>query len=194
MKTFKSVVNNKTFTLTENFSDMDQQVLFDLADNMLREFSSPVLMNSEVEFILSMEHQIHDHDLLPFTSEDITNNEPTANLLTLEGWEDLTESQRDELLEEYQEKLEDLDEDSEEWVKLDEIIYGLSDVEFEDYPEIMQWFMMDDRILYRLDEMGQCVLDNKYWGRQAFGQSITMDHCIMKVCYDIAMQWATEVK
>ncbi len=192
-KAYTSIVNGETFNMTPTYAEMDQQVLMHLADQMFRALDSPVNMNQEVSCILQMEHHL-DVDLLPYTSDDITNNEPTANLETLEAWEELTETQKDELVEEYQEKLESLDDETEEYDHLDSVIDSLNGAEFYDYPEIMQWFLIDDRILSRLEEMGECTLDDRYWGRQAYGQSITMDTCIMKACYDLAMCWKQEVK
>lgn len=236
-KQYTSIVNGENFNMKPTYAEMDDQVLMQLADQMFRELASPINMNQEVEFILKAEHMIQDTDSLPFTNDDITNNQPTANLETLTGWEDMTEEQRDELVEEYQEKLETLDCDldcfrdelssiisicnsfyncqteqekqynltrthldnkvdqlQKEYDKLDSIIDDLNDAEFDNYPEIMQWILIDDRLLYRLEEMGECTLDDKYWGRCAFGQSITMDHCIKQACYDLAMCWKQEVE
>ena len=36
----------------------------------------------------------------------------------------------------------------------------------------MQWFLMDDRILRQLEQRGEVVLNNTYWGRCSFGQAI----------------------
>lgn len=195
-KTYTSIVNGETFNMKPTFAEMDQQTLMHLADQMFRKLDSPVNMNQEVECILGMEHLIeHTHlHTLPFTRDDIINNDPTASVKTLEGWEDLTESERDELKDEYQEKLESLEDDTEEYDQLNNIIEDLDGVDFDNYPEIMQWFLIDDRILHRLEEMGECTLDGKYWGRCGFGQSIAMDYCIMKACYDLAMCWKQEVK
>ncbi len=183
-------VNGEKFSITPTYKEMNDQVLMRLADQMLRELGGTLLMSQEVEFILNMEHQLEDHSALPFTEGDITNNQPTANIETLDYWEDMTEEEKNELVEELEEKRDEQEEDSEEWDRIDSLIDAANEADFENYPEFYQWFTMDDRLLCRLEEQGQCILDNKYWGRQAFGQTISMDHCIKKACYEIAKAWA----
>ncbi len=183
-------VNGENFSIAPTYKEMDDQVLMHLADQMLRELGGTLSMNQEVAFILGMEYQVEDRDLLPFTSDDITNNQPMANIETLDCWEDMTEEEKNELVGELEEKRDEQEEDSEEWDRIDSLIDAANDADFDIYSEIMQWFTMDDRLLHRLEEQGQCILDNKYWGRQAYGQCITMDHCIKKACYEIAKVWA----
>ena len=193
MTTLKStIVNGRTFELTETFEAMDQQVMFSLGDAMLSQLGGTLCMNQEVEFILRMEHEVSDYSLLPFTYDDITNNDCTGEIETQSGWETMTEEQRDTFVEELEEVINDWVEgdDLEGLEEVKRLLDDANDIDIEDHPEIMQWFTMDDRLLNRLEGMGQCTLDNKYWGRQAYGQSITMDQCIMRACYDLAMCWA----
>ncbi len=183
-------VNGESFSIAPTYKEMDDQVLMYLADQMLRELGGTLSMSQEVEFILGMEHQILDHSALPFTSDDITNNQPTANIETSDCWEDMTEEEKNELVEELEEKRDEQEEDSEEWDRIDSLIDAANEADFENYPEFYQWFTMDDRLLHRLEEQGQCTLDNKYWGRPEYNQSITADACIQKACYEIAKAWA----
>jgi len=48
--------------------------------------------------------------------------------------------------------------------------------------EVMQWFLVcDDRIINELEKRGEVILKGKFWGRQAYGQSITMDGVIIEI-------------
>jgi hypothetical protein len=149
------------------------------------------LNNSLVEYVLQQD----DHENAPFTRDDITNNEPTANIELSDQWVELTESERDEMLEELQEKYDDLYgdiEDTEDHPEQEKIETLSSDIEalgvvsyFEDYPEIYQWFSCSDWLIRALESKGQCTLDDEFWGRQACGQSVTLD-CVMQ---EIAFDW-----
>jgi len=61
--------------------------------------------------------------------------------------------------------------------------FSYEDIEdYECQTEIMQWFLVcDDRILKQLEDRGEVILNNKFWGRQAYGQSITMDGVIIEI-------------
>lgn len=155
------------------------------------------LNNSIVEYIL---RKSWDDQEAPFCYDDITNNEPTANICVNGSWDDYNEADRDELLEELQEKLEELQEqqteleDNDQPVPSDLLeaiealendIEALKEVtEFEDYPEIYQWFSCSDWFIRALEEKGQCTLDDEFWGRQACGQSITLDQVVQEIAFD----------
>lgn len=64
-------------------------------------------------------------------------------------------------------------------------INELESMDFDDYPEIFQWFEVDNYIIRKLDEHGEAVLDGCYWGRQCYGQSITLDHVIQKIAFEV---------
>ncbi len=195
-----SVVNGETFTLAPTYAEMNDQVLMHLADQMLREMGGSRNMNSEISFILK--HAESDYENAPFCYDDITHNEPTGNFETIDSSDDLNEEGKQALIEELEEKIEELqDLDDESWTEagkrneeeiedLQRILEKAQDTECENYPEIMQWFSLDERLIYRLEKEGECTLVGEYWGRQAFGQSITMDHVMKKVCYDLALCWA----
>jgi len=61
---------------------------------------------------------------------------------------------------------------------------SLNQMYFDDAPEIMQWLLCPD-LCYHLKQHGECVLDNKYWGRQCYGQSIILDSVIQNIAFDI---------
>ena len=188
-----SIVNGETFTLTPTYQEMDDQVLMHLADQMLREVGGRCCVNSEIEFILK--HAESDYNSAPFCRDDITNNGPTGEIVTLEGEEiTMTEEERDQFVSEMEDLL--LEEEENDGAgedtsnNIQHCIDDANDNYIEDYPEIMQWLALDERLIYRLEEMGECTLSGAYWGRCAYGQSITMDSCIKRICYDLAMCWA----
>ena len=192
MKTL--TLKSSTFTITSTFAEMDHSVLEELAGQMLRELNGSLLMNAVVEFVLQNSYEMET----PFSYDDITNFENTANIETVDGWEDFTEEQRDSLVHELEKKIEDLEDIIEGTQELsDEYQRLLGDAINADFciqPEIYQWFLLDDRIITHLADDDQCTLDIgmgvKVWGRQGYGQSITMDNCIQKACYNIAYNWA----
>jgi len=53
-----------------------------------------------------------------------------------------------------------------------------------DYPEIFSWYLVTDWFGRHLGEKGECVLETNqgtYWGRQSFGQMISMDSVIKEI-------------
>jgi hypothetical protein len=60
----------------------------------------------------------------------------------------------------------------------------LESMDFDDYPEIYEWWDCDSWLLARLGERGKCILDNTYWGRCTTGQSIMLDHVIVEIYKD----------
>ena len=149
--------------------------------------SNPLrLQNSLVEYVLTKSYEDFE---APFSHDDITNNDPTANIALSTGGEDLTESQRNEMLEELQEKLEILEEkenyeELEEWEQLTNNIQELEDADFNDYPEIYQWFSCSDWLIRALEEKGECTLDSEFWGRQCCGQSVVLDNVMQEIAFD----------
>lgn len=53
------------------------------------------------------------------------------------------------------------------------------DREFINQPDIYEWHLISDPLLYRLEQENQIILDDRYWGRQATGQSIQLDSCVI---------------
>lgn len=186
----------KEFTI-KPFADMTFDEKESLTRAVIDYTGGSLCMNAEVEFILKAEYMIgyEQRHQLPFTSDDITNNAPTGNIETKDGWEDMTEEKRDTFVEALEEELQYLADNDNYAIEndieeLQRLIDDANANDIEDYPEIMQWFMLDDRILSRLGSDGQSTLVDQYWGRQVYGQSITMDHCMQKACYDLASCWA----
>lgn len=149
------------------------------------------LQNTLVEYALKKSHEDGE---APFSHDDITNNLPTANIELSDRWVDLIESERDEMLEELQEKFDDLYgdiEDTEGHPEQKEIetlssdIEALENADFDNYPEIYQWFSCSDWLIRALEEKGECTLDDEFWGRQVCGQSVVQD-CVMQ---EIAFDW-----
>ncbi len=54
--------------------------------------------------------------------------------------------------------------------------------------EILEWWVVDSRLLNRLEEHGECVLHTDYgdwWGRCTSGQAISMDSVIENIYKEI---------
>lgn len=139
----------------------------------------------------------------PFHFDDITNSAPYGYCDIL--MEELTEEERDTKLEFYEylrDKVVDLmdscivDNGSSEepslaqnrldkrYTRYVDTCDELENMSFDNYPEIYQWFLCSDYLIYELEERGQCTLDKQYWGRQCCGQSIVLDCVIQEIAYD----------
>ncbi len=55
----------------------------------------------------------------------------------------------------------------------------------EERAEIMEWWIVDESMIRELKAHGEVVMDNRYWGRQATGQSIYIDNIIEEIVADI---------
>lgn len=152
------------------------------------------LVNEEVEYILKK--SVEDREA-PFSYEDIglVFNEENAKYDT-----------RNEILAD--EKIKDKDKLLKELETLETkeelnnfVIDNLISIDINDYeekPEIFQWFFIcDDRIVKQLESRGEIILNNKFWGRQCYGQSITMDGVIIRIfkewyleLYGLPFEWA----
>lgn len=71
---------------------------------------------------------------------------------------------------------------------IDGAIYELERMEYENYPEVYEWWIVSDWFAKRLKENGQVVYEgymNPIWGRQTTGQAILLDYVISKIAYDM---------
>ena len=193
------------------FNDLNDTQKQTLAAKMLGSHSVR-LSTAIVEYILAQD----DYENAPFTFEDITNHE-YYGVVTINGFEhQLTESERDEKLEFYtylQGKAQDVfDTLEQKWMneedenktdllqgrmdkfepsldRLNVIVDNLESMDFDDLPEIFQWFSCDSWLIRELESAGECTLDEEFWGRQCCGQSIALDHVIQKIAFDGACEY-----
>lgn len=63
----------------------------------------------------------------------------------------------------------------------DSIELSISIEDFERHAEVLQWFIMDSRIIDQLNERDQVTLNGFVWGRQSCGQAIEMDGVIIQI-------------
>lgn len=204
---------NETRYSFANLNDSQKQKLVDklLADHPLR------LNNAIVEYVLQKGFEDAD---APFNHEDITNFNYYGSVVVNGAWEELTEEERDELLPIYEyletkaesvlNKLEELQGDLEvdclEYNQLEEKInrwsevvgkyqnqlQELQDMDFDQSPEIYQWFSCSDWLIRELEEKGQCTLDGEFWGRQCCGQSVVLDHVMQLIAFEYACDYGQD--
>lgn len=147
-------------------------------------------MTTEVEFMLKA--SIEDSDS-PLDYEDVPSfyyDEDELIDAILEDFNELEDEKEDFLkyvgvnyehqLKEYLKTM-----DSDELVefidhKVDHYL-SITSSDYERELEIYQWFLMDDRLLYQLEQRGEVVLNDEYWGRQCCGQAIEMDGVIIEI-------------
>jgi hypothetical protein len=192
----------------QSFNDLTPPQKQDIAQEYI---SRNVMYNRGVEVFYILGNQDEDSDNVPFCDDDMVNNEPKGNVEFNGYWHDLTEEERDEKLGFYgylrdkacgllirwldtienPEGLDFSDKNQhihnslgENYERFDEICDTLEGMEFEDYPEIYQWFLCPE-VCYRLRDKGEVVLNNEYWGRQCCGQSIILDHVIQEIAFDV---------
>ena len=160
-----------------NLNDSQKQTL---VDSMLKDH--PLRLNNQiVEYILIQD----DYENAPFTREDITNNTAYGQVEIDGSWEELTEEERNEKVEELEE-IEELTESQQQ--DLDE----LNNMDFDEYPEIYQWFSCSDWLIRELEGKGQCTLDNEFWGRQCCGQSVVLDNVMQEIAFSYACDYGQE--
>lgn len=123
-------------------------------------------------------------------------------------FEELTEEERDEKIEELEEKIDILDEiheyyydgeDSEDYIQktnkanyfideLNRIIDELNDMNFDNYPEVYEWWLVSNNLARRLKSHGHIIVDDytcSIWGRQCSGQAILLDNVISVICEEM---------
>jgi len=148
-----------------------------------------ILMNKEVEYILKKSTEdinapfsYDDFDLFYYDTEEYKTDLKEE----IQELDNTTASQKKELQEELKE-LEDIEE-----IK-DFCIDNYLNSNIEDYErptEVLQWFLIcDDRLLHQLEQKGEVILNNTFWGRQGCGQNINMDYVII----DIFKSWFLEL-
>ena len=194
------------------FSDLNDSQKQKLADQLLNVHPMR-LQNTIVEYILSKSWEDEE---APFSWDDVTNYEYYGTVEINGCWEDLTEEERDEKLHIYeyladkaQTIFDDL-EDQQQEAENDDQCYlvqdkadrmekvlnkytgikdNLESMDFDEQPEIFQWFSCSDWLIMKLEEHGQCTLDLEFWGRQACGQSVTLDNVIQKIAFEYACDY-----
>lgn len=170
-------MKNLNLVTFEQLNDTQKQ---NLASKML-DVHPTRLNNSIVEYILAKSYE----DLeAPFSWDDVTNNECYGSVEINGFWEELTEEERDEKVSELEDEQTDLEIDDPKWDEIQEAIDQLNEMDFDQQPEIFQWFSCSDWLISELEDLGQCTLDGEYWGRQCCGQSIILDHCIQQAAFN----------
>lgn len=130
-------------------------------------------VTSEIDYIIKKSYEdtgaplsYEDLDLFDVDSfiEDVTNNhkEEVKKWLIDSGFNP-------------NETLKTLDKED---LKLmcDELNLGSGDYE----TEIYEWWVIDELLLYRLEQQGEVILNNKFWGRQTTGQSVSCDNSVIE--------------
>lgn len=212
---FYTITEKPTMKTQFFFNDLTETQKQKLADRLISDHPTR-LQNTLVEYVLS---KSWEDSGAPFSYDDITNFEYYGSVCINGYWEELTEKERNDKLpiyeyletkaENIQSELEDLQancEDDDQWEmyqdKLDRwsevvekyqsIVQSLNDMDFDDQPQIYQWFSCSDYLIRKLEEHGQCTLDDEYWGRQACGQSITLDNVIQLIAFEYACEYGKD--
>jgi len=159
---------------------------------------------SEVNFILGAAAQGNDE--APFCEEDITNNEAMGEIEINGKWLELTQEETDDKINTWESlvcktesSLSNLEEkegllDTNSYERLESILEralerrqsvldSLNELDMV-YPEVYMWFCVSDYTARCLDKEGQCVISNKYWGRQGYGQSVVLDIVIQTIAFN----------
>ena len=177
-----------TLQSTKEFKDFLEEFVYNRSINM----------NEEVEYILNK--SVEDTET-PFSYDDFESRRfdiDKAKYLILEEIETIKEDEDTfkEFLEEVEDNLifnrkkDDLIKfinnltEEEEFKNLVEISYLNhidSDEDFYSDNEVLSWYMMDDRLLYQLEERNEVILNKVYWGRQTYGQRIELDGVIISI-------------
>lgn len=195
----------KSVNFLSDLNDSDRQ---DLASKLVDRYPFSC-ENTIIEYVLQKSYEDSE---APFSHDDISNNQPTGSIEINGYWVDLTEEERDEKLSHYEylrdkaENINDLrfglfmtnendlisgsldlnhEKSSSNFERLSNIFDELESLDFDNYPEIYQWFAVDQWIAGQLNDLGECILDSNYWGRTCCGQSIVLDHCIQTIAFNV---------
>jgi len=157
-------------------------------DNFI--YNKSLCMSTEVEYMLKK--SLEDNES-PLSYDDYEQfyydlDEYKSDLIEeINQDDDRTQEEKNDLIEELKgfDDIYDL-----ENFAIDNLLDSNID-NYERQTEVMQWFIMDDRILYQLAERGEVVLNDTYWGRQAYGQAIEMDGVFIEIFKEwfLNMEW-----
>jgi hypothetical protein len=106
---------------------------------------------------------------------------------TLDNGDQYTEQERDEKVEELKNDISDLDweNDAEQITGIEAKIDELENMEFDELPEVFEWWGVSSWFAEKLKEQGQVVIDEyqtSIWGRQTTGQAILLDSVVSRIC------------
>ena len=152
-----------------------------------------LLVQREVYYCQSMVvSEMLQNDLIDWG--DISNYYTYRAQLSTGEWEG-TEEEKSELIEELEQKAEELEEEKSELIEeIEEQITALEDdireLESCDWQpqEIYEWWLVSDWLANRLEEMGHPILREMgctWWGRCCTGQAIRLDYSISKIAEDM---------
>lgn len=181
-------------TQYKSFSELNDSQKQELANTFIST-QTVIMQNDVVEYILE---KSWEDGSAPFNYSDITNNECFGSVEIGVEYYQLTEAERDVKLEFYEYLRDKADEvmcsrepgtdaqykSTDNYCRLDAIRDDLINMVFDENHEIYQWFLCSDYLIYKLEEKGECTLDDTYWGRTCFGQSIVLDNVIQTIAYE----------
>lgn len=152
-------------TLTTNYNS-----------NLNQSIKGKFVNNEVIECVTSaVEDLIKAHYLDSSLGFDV--NEYLTPYYTASDGEDYT-------YDEAQEKIQELeDEDGNE-----DLIEELQNADFEEWPEVYEYWSVSDRLGKRLKAMGEIVIEECglcIWGRQTTGQAILLDYVISLICEEM---------
>ena len=109
---------------------------------------------------------------------------------TLPNGDQYTELERDEKVEELQAEIDNLHnvKDAERIEELEAKINELEDMDFDELPEVYEWWGVSKWLAEKLKEQGEVIIDDylcDIWGRQTTGQAILLDSVISRICNDM---------
>ena len=196
----------------EKLSDLSESHQQEIAQALINRMPT-YCMNSEVEYMLAKSYEDDESPLSHDDIENNTPTGQVGISSLVGGpstWWTLTEDERDEKLAHYEYlrdkaeaildtaavKLGEMEGDDEPAYcdrvdkfqeshgRLDSIVDELACMDFDEYPEVYQWFLCPD-LCYWLKKKGEVVLNNEYWGRTCCGQSIILDSVIKEIAFEL---------
>jgi hypothetical protein len=174
-------INGKTY---ETWSATNQRIL-----DMLINREVYCCMTSEMEYMLSRVYEGDDNN--PFDEEDLYNTYEEVCPECQSGY-GFTERTYDELTDE-QKEMVDEDEDGTFYI-CDNCGHVLTEEDYNNRDsqprEIYEWWAVSKWFGEKLAAKGCCVIESwgkSYWGREATGQSISLDRCVIDIAKDMGI-------
>jgi len=183
-------MNRKEQLKTWNFGKLQSTEEY---KNFCDTYLNMYLMNEEVEYILKKSFEDSE---TPFSYDDFEHfyfDDDLAKDEIIEQFKSMNKEEKEEFteylkdnfiigLDSEEELIRSLNEEETKKLIEEELNLNLRVEDYERQTEVMQWFLVcDDRILEQLEKRDEVILNNKFWGRQCYGQSITMDGVIIEI-------------
>ena len=171
---YAGVTMETEYILSKSYEDPDAPFSYDDISNYFNRNEDKIEeLTSEIE---DLEEQIE-------TIEGLTDNIKELE----ESYDDTEDEDTLEEINMLKEELSSYEDINKIKTKVDEIQEELDDYEeeYNSVPEIYEWYIVSSWLAKKLEEKGECIIDERLWGRQCCGQAVLLDGVISEICAEL---------